>query len=264
MTIGSGPAAHELSAQHSAHWDDLDRKALEEYLQRRAPQLAGSHPIELVATKLGLAHKTSSGVVPTGAGLLLFGQLPQLTQPHWGVTAVQVRGQTLADHIAARVDLEGPVVRLVEQALEFVREHSRSITDQVSSSDTAVEYPEAAVREAVINAVLHRDLRLSGRVAVRLFDDRLEVWSPGGPLGPLAPLEELLQSGGISMPRNVHLAAAARVLGLGEQLGRGLPTMRRAVAEATQQDVEIRTSAADVLVVLPSGLPSSPKAVQLS
>lgn len=264
MALGSGSATHELGAQHGADWDDLDRQALEDYLRRRAPRLMDGHPLEWVAAKLGLVHKTGSGVVPTSAGLLLFGHAPQLVQPHWGVTAVKVRGLTIADHVAARSDLEGPVVVLVEQALGFVRDQSRAIADQVSRTDTAVEYPEAAVREAIVNAVLHRDLRLPGRVVVRLFDDRLEVWSPGGPLGPLAPLEELTQSGGTSLPRNVHLAAAARWLGLGEQLGRGLPTMRRAVAEATRQEIEIHTSSAEVLVVLPSGLPVSPNVGQLT
>ncbi|MBW2528438.1 MAG: hypothetical protein JRI23_29960 [Deltaproteobacteria bacterium] len=264
MSFGSGTSNHELGAQHGATFEDLDRQALEQYLERRASHLLAMHPLELVATKLGLAQKTGSGVVPTGAGLLLFGHLPQLTQPHWGVTAVKVRGCTISDPIVARADLEGPVATLVEQALEFVREQSRSLANQVSPQETAVEYPEAAVREAIVNAVLHRDLRLPGRVAVRLFDDRLEIWSPGGPLGPLAPLEELFQSGGISLPRNVHLASAARVLGIGEQLGRGLPTIRRAVAEAIQQDVEIHSSNSDVLVVLPSGLPVSTNAAQLT
>ena len=113
-----------------------------------------------------------------------------------------------------------------------------------------VGLPEAAVREAVVNALIHRDLRRTGRVAVRLFSDRLEIWSPGGLPEGLSDLGDLLHEGGVSHPRNPLLAAAARSLGIGEQLGRGLPVMARTGSYTRR--VEIRTSPRDVLVVVPS------------
>ena len=113
------------------------------------------------------------------------------------------------------------------------------------------EYSEVAVREAVVNALVHRDLRRAGRVAVRVFSDRIEVWSPGGLAEGLTDIDDLLREGGVSHPRNPLLAAAARSLGLGEQLGRGLPVMGRAGSSYTGR-VEIRASPRDVLVTLPS------------
>lgn len=89
-----------------------------------------------------------------------------------------------------------------------------------------------------------------------MFADRLEVWSPGGStLSQSTPLQDLLAAGGVSFPRNPLLAITARLMGLGEQLGRGLPVLRAAVAENTGEPVEIRSSHADVTVVIPLACP---------
>src|SRR5262249_10244934 len=131
---------------------------------------------------------------------------------------------------------------LLERALDFVERHDLN------------EYPADAVREVVLNALLHRDLRAAGRGAGRIFNDRLEGWSPGGLPAPLTDVEELTMKGGVSSPRNLMLAATARRLGLGEQLGRGLVIARCAVARATKQPIEVVAQQAEVLVTLPSAL----------
>lgn len=223
---------------------------MDAWVTQRAPALRQAGSLEDAAIRLGLLARSAPRIAPTPVGLLVFGRMPQLVQPDWGVAAVAVRGTTLADPIRARVDLEGNLAALVNQALAFVREQvdGRGLS---SLSDGAEEYPEAAIREAVVNALVHRDFRRAGRVAVRLFADRIEVWSPGGLPDGLSDLDELLRTGGVSHPRNPLLAAAARSLGLGEQLGRGLPILARKGGAYTRC-VEIRSSPRDVLVVIPS------------
>jgi ATP-dependent DNA helicase RecG len=243
---------------------DLDLDEIERYLRQRAPILLEELGLEEGAQRLGLAARSGPRLVPSVLGLLLFGRYPQLFRPHWGLSAVRVRGRHLSDPVAHRADFEGPVTALLEQAQVFVREHTQVVTDPDSSRPAACEYPEAAVREAICNALLHRDLRLTGRVAVRLFDDRLEIWNPGGPLRLPVELDELTREGGVSMPRNPLLAAAARTLGMGEQIGRGLPLMRREVAQLTNQPIELATSQVDVLIVLPSALQSPTDSTRLS
>ncbi|HHH26756.1 MAG TPA: hypothetical protein ENK57_00165 [Polyangiaceae bacterium] len=126
--------------------------------------------------------------------------------------------------------------------------------DQVDPASSATEYAEIALREALVNALVHRDLRRAARVAVRIFDDRLEIWSPGGMSDAVGELDEMVQHGGVSMPRNPLLAATARLLGLGEQLGRGLCVMRRAITELPNRRLELRATTRDFTVVLPSQL----------
>ena len=171
--------SHERLPVTGADLDDLDLATLESYVRRRAPGLVEAGSLEEAGIRLGLLAKQAPRVVPTAVGLLVFGRMPQLVMPDWGVAAVAVQGSTLADPLGARLDLEGNLAGLVTQALAFVREQAGG--RGASLPDGAEEYPEAAVRETVVNALVHRDLRRTGRVAVRLFLDRLEVWSPGGP-----------------------------------------------------------------------------------
>lgn len=241
--------SHERVAVPGAELDDLDLQALEAWVVQRAPALRQAGSLEDAAIRLGLLAKAMPRVAPTPVGLLLFGRSPQLIQPDWGVGAVRIRGTTLADPVLVRADLEGNIGALVTQAQAFVREQTDG-HGQTALADGTEDYPEAAVREAVVNALIHRDLRRTGRVAVRLFSDRLEIWSPGGLPEGLSDLGDLLHEGGVSHPRNPLLAAAARSLGIGEQLGRGLPVMARTGSYTRR--VEIRTSPRDVLVVVPS------------
>lgn len=242
--------SHERLAISGAELDDLDVTAMDAWVTARAPALRQASSLEEAAIRLGLLAKSAPRVAPTAVGLLLFGRTPQLVSPDWGVAAVSVRGTSLADPVIVRADLEGTLGTLLNSALAFVQKQVDGRADPALAAG-AEEYPEAALREAIINALVHRDLRRSGRVAVRLFSDRVEVWSPGGLPEGLTDLEDLLTDGGVSHPRNPLLAAAARSLGIGEQLGRGLPVLARNAGSYTRR-VEIKTSPRDVLVVIPS------------
>jgi ATP-dependent DNA helicase RecG len=242
--------SHERMAVPGAELDDLDLQAMDAFVTQRAPALRQTSSLEDVAIRLGLLTKSTPRLAPTLVGLMLFGRAPQLLQPDWGMAAVAVRGTSLADPVRVRLDLEGNLAALVTQALDFVSDH-REGRSGTTLPDREEEYPAAAVREAVVNALIHRDFRRAGRVALRLFTDRIEIWSPGGLAEGLTDLEDLLHEGGVSHPRNPLLAAAARVLGIGEQLGRGLPVMAHA-GGAYARRVEIRTTPRDVLVVMAS------------
>jgi ATP-dependent DNA helicase RecG len=244
--------SHERIPVPGAELDDLDLAALDAWLVQRAPALRAASSLEETALRLGLLARSAPRVAPTPVGLLLFGRAPQLIQPDWGVAAVAVRGTTLADPVLVRADLEGNLAALVSQALAFVRGKAEPGPSMSSAlPDGSEEYPEAALREALVNALVHRDLRRAGRVAVRRFVDRIEIWSPGGLPEGLTDVTELLREGGVSHPRNPLLAAAARSLGIGEQLGRGLPVLARSGGTYARR-VEVHSSPRDVLVVIPS------------
>lgn len=260
MTMPAGVPDFELRSAAPATLDELDAPALAGFVRRRAPRLSDA-PLEDALVRLGLAVRGANQTHPTNLALYVFGREPQLLRPAWGLVAACFDGPTLAAPVRDRVDAEGPLPELLAAALAFVAAHTLAGATAAEASRTAppgdpTEYPQEAVREAVVNALVHRDLRAPARVALRLFPDRLEVWSPGG--GPSAQglaLPDLLEEGGVSLPRNPLLAATARTLGLGEQLGRGLPLIRAAVADLGREPVEIRATPTDVLVVLPNASP---------
>ncbi len=241
--------SHERIPVTGAELDDLDLTALDAWLTQRAPALRAATSMEETGLRLGLLARSAPRYAPTPVGLLLFGRMPQWIQPDWGLAAVAIRGTTLADPVLVRADLEGNLATLVSQALAFVR--GQTEVGSGALSDGSEEYPEAALREAIVNALVHRDLRRAGRVALRRFVDRIEIWSPGGLPEGLSDVSELLREGGVSHPRNPILAAAARSLGIGEQLGRGLAVLARSGGTYARR-VEVHGSPRDVLVVIPS------------
>lgn len=151
---------------------------------------------------------------PTVAGMLLFGRDPQRWLPSSGARFVRYLGS--GDDRAQRVAEErisGPLVRVIERLAGTVRE-------QLGAGASA--YPARAVREALINALIHRDYRLRGtEVEVRLYADRLEVHSPSGLPGFLA-VEDLLSA---RYSRNPRLAWALHQWGYVPEPGRGIRRM---------------------------------------
>lgn len=256
-SLPPSPVGYEKSPVPGAEYEDLDQEGLQGYLARRAPQLVETRPPEQLAASFGLLATTGGRPVPTVAGMILFGTLPQLRHPEWGLAVVRLKGTRISDPVVQRLDAEGNLAALLEQALGFVAEHSQSVADLVNPAASEAEYPQTAVREALLNALIHRDYRMTGRVSLRIYDDRLEVWNPGGMPVQLS-LEHLAQHGGVSFPRNPVLAAAARALGLIDQIGRGLPTIRRTMTDVTNQPAHFGTSQSDFLVVLPSRLWTRP------
>jgi predicted HTH transcriptional regulator len=239
-----GSMSNERLAISHAEIDDVDVPRLDAFLSERVPSLVAASTREDAAIRLGLLAKTMQRVVPTNTGLYLFGKLPQVYFPEWGVTCMASTGTTLLDDVQARADLDGALPALVDGCMRFIGERCGHGDD--------TEYLGSIVREVVVNALVHRDLRRPSRVAVRVFTDRLEVWSPGGPPEGSADLEEQSREGGVSQPRNPLTASIARALGYGEQLGRGLHLVMHRSAASMEHRAEIRSSPRDVLVVLPS------------
>lgn len=251
--------SNERLGVSAADLDDLDLPALDAFLTARAPGLLAAGTRDDAAVRLGLMAKLAPRVLPSVVGLYLFGKLPQVYFPEWGVVCTQSRGTTLLDPIDRRVDLDGGLAALCEGALAFVRSMSGARLGEEGG-----EYEEDIVREALVNALVHRDLRKPSRVAVRMFVDRLEIWSPGGPPEGVGDLEELGRDGGLSSPRNPVVASAARVLGLGEQLGRGLVVMTHRGGASLEKRLEVRATPRDVLVVIPSRWRRPQTAAELS
>lgn len=248
------PSNFDRQGVSIASLDELDLVRIEEVMRQRLGARYEAQTLTEHARRMGLLVSVGTSLVPSVAGLLVFGHHPQLFFPQWSVVGVRVNGSTLSDDIASRVDVEGNLEQLVEQAVAFVAEQSHTLGDQVDPSVMNGEYPSRGVREVIVNALLHRDLRSPGRVAVRIFDDRLEVWSPGPLLLSTVDPDSLTREGGVSLPTNVLLASTARMMGIGEQLGRGLPVIRRSVAGLTEAPVTLQVTKTSVKVVIPSSL----------
>ena len=172
--------------------------------------------------------------------MLNFGIYPQGYLPQLAITAVVVPGKEIgqtADKDAARFldnkRIEGTIAEMVEDALNFCRRNmkTRTIIDpQTGRRTDQTEYPISALREAILNALIHRDYSIYTEgtpVQLDFFADRLEIHSPGSLYGRTT-VEQL----GHSRPdlRNPVLAVMAESLTDAENRYSGIPTIRREMA----------------------------------
>ena len=176
----------------------------------------------------------------TLAAVLNFCLYPQGYFPQLGVTAVVVPGTQIGDtdaDAARFIDnkrIEGTIDSMEEEAVGFCRRNMklRTIIDpDTGTRSDRPEYPVEAIREAILNALIHRDYSIYTEgtpVQVDLFADRLEIHSPGSLYGRMT-VEQL----GIARPdlRNPALAVMTETLTGAENRYSGIPTIRRAMKE---------------------------------
>ena len=216
----------EIDTVPASSLRDFDKYVIDEYLERRAERgrpLKGRLEDHLI--EIGAMVEDGTATV---AGLLLFGKRPQTYLPQSGGVFVKFRGKDPRgrDGLAGyerRVELEGPLARLMEQAWQLVWDTMR--VEAVVSGlkrEEVPEYPQFAVREALINAICHRDYRLKGRrVEIRMYEDRLEVISPGGLPGYIT-LDNIVEE---HFSRNPRIVAGLFQWGYIEELGLGIDRM---------------------------------------
>ncbi len=206
-------------------WEDLDQNSLENFLAARAPRAwqSGADLVDRAITDK-LAIRAAEGVVPTIAGVLAFCATPQRLNPGWGVTALMFRGREFQrDALLLRQDLTGSASSLIDAAVAFVVRNMRTFPifpDGETQRRDVTEYDLAAVREAVANAVAHRDYSANEPIQIRLFDERLEIQSPG-PLPSELTIERIL-AGGVTRARNPILAQILLAHGYMERAGFGI------------------------------------------
>lgn len=164
------------------------------------------------------------------AALLLFAKNPTKWHPRSRVRILRVNGaeeRPAPDYNVTEVaDISGNIFQLTEESWEALRPAlSETRYSKNGLFKTQVIYPEPACREALINAITHRDYSLEGRgIEIRIFSDRLEILSPGKLLSKLT-IEDLKELKGAHETRNTYLARVLREFGYIRELGEGMRRM---------------------------------------
>jgi ATP-dependent DNA helicase RecG len=176
----------ELQEVPGAVRDDLAEDVIDDYLERRQKRNPRSSvmPKDKLLQQIGAL---SARRTPTVSGLLLFGKEPQLFLPQSRAIFVrfadtQPRGPQGSFGYGRREEFLGPLPQIIDRAWRVIWEEmdKRAVVHGLQRHEET-EYPQSAVREALVNAVAHRDYRLTGRsIEIRMYTDRLEVTSPGG------------------------------------------------------------------------------------
>lgn len=247
-------ARNDAAAVEGATMDDLDRELLTGWLSRvRATTLGRSAALsdeELMANRRVVSPDAEGVLRPTVAGIMALGFCPQQFFPRANVVLTAYptpkKGEVgrAGERFSDSVDIDGPIPVMVVDA---VRAASRNMKHGAivkgALRENVPDYPLAAVREAVANALMHRDYSpdaLGTPVMVDLYPDRLELSNPGGLFGSLTV--ERLGQRGATASRNQFLARIledvpysdvdGRVGRVVENRGSGYPTINRELEQA--------------------------------
>ena len=243
---------YERQSILEAGMEDLDLAAVEALAQKiedpRDPKTVLSHTYHLID---GSREKPSL----TMAALLLFANDPTRWHPRCGIDFVKYEG-TERHHgtslnVVKRIRFEAPLCRVVDEAVGRIKEHirERTILHDLFFRER-LEYPTFAWQEALVNAVAHRDYALTGApVEVWMFDDRIEVRSPGLPPSPVT-IEQLRQQQRVHFSRNPLLVRVLADLGYLKEMGEGIPRMFREMEHYGLQAPQFSTEGFVFTVIL--------------
>lgn len=212
----------------------LDKIALDKYitlLKEGKPKLAAMDE-QSIYELMSVTHKHNV----TLSSVLLFSPYPQAYFPQFCITAVVVPGKEVGevDDDGARfldnARIEGTIPEMLEEAISFVKRNMRKktiINPATGKREDRTDYPITAVREAILNALVHRDYSIHTEgmpIQILMFEDRMEIRNPGGIYGRMS----IDQLGKVQADtRNPVLALALEVLDITENRYSGIPTIRR-------------------------------------
>jgi len=214
---------------------ELTEDVLKEFIDsvRKKDKHQLSHPIEDILYNCHLIKKENGKKYLTKAGLVLFSKNPRSNIPGAYLRFLKYQGRerkTGATHNLIKDEtFSGPLPKLIQKAIDYIKTQVKefSYLSEKGKFVTEPEYPEFAWTEAIVNALIHRSYSIvNSPVFVEMYDDRIEVKSPGDyPVG-VTP-DQFFHN-----PRNPHLMDAMRYLEFVKMASEGVPRIKQEMKEA--------------------------------
>ncbi len=251
----------DIRTVENASFNIIDKKRMNDYLtavKNERKNLADNVSENEILELMGI---TNNGK-PTLAGLMIFSKYPQAYFPQLCITAVSLPGTqqgTTGDDGERFIDnkrITGAIPDMLEEAVDFVRKNSRTktiINDRGQRVDK-LEYPIKAVREAILNALVHRDYSIHTEnvpIRIEMYRDRMEILNSGGLYGKIS-----IDALGKVRPetRNAVLANILELLKVTENRYSGIPTMRSEFENASLPTPLFSVVRGEFKVVMKNGL----------
>lgn len=213
-------------------YDDIDEKEVRNFLENRAIKLKVEIPKisvkNFLVKTLGLVKKSNGKFLPTNAALLFFGKNPSVCIPQNEIRIARFKGTTRLEFIDSQ-EIKGSIYKVLEQVEIFFKRNTRLANKIVEFKRVDIpEYPYEAIREGIINAIAHRDyFRRGAPIMVSIFDDRVEIGSPGG----LLPGLNIKKLEGHHVARNKKICEIFHETKDMEKFGTGIGKMKKLMKE---------------------------------
>ncbi|MBI4309556.1 MAG: putative DNA binding domain-containing protein [Candidatus Omnitrophica bacterium] len=186
---------------------------------------------------------------PTNAGILLFGKNPRYFLPGAYIQYLRFKGAHLTDSPVDQAEISGDLLGVLRELDVRVKTNINTVLETVSVLRERMisDYPELAVRELLMNAVMHRDYESNTPIRLYWFEDRVEIQSPGGLYGEVTP-ENFMRTNSY---RNPVIAEAMKALGYVNRYGYGIQRAQNFLKENGNGQAKFEFSAHTVLAVIP-------------
>ena len=211
-------------AETKAKLQDLSKEKVEKFISLGKLNVKyASDDFFHIFIQLGLLEKKDDLIIPTGIGLLLFGNRPQLVYQNALIRATYKS----KDRKEKLETIQGPIVGQANDAMEWFKDVIDKQTDRSNAQREIVyDYPIEVIREAIMNAIVHRDYDIAGApIYLEVNDDAIVVKSPGYPVAPIK-LEQIQKFNAPSLSRNPKIMYVFDQMELVEQRGLGFETIK--------------------------------------
>lgn len=210
--------------EFKAELDDLNQSQIEYFIKKAKLNVEfGSTKFNRIFEQLGLLEKNKNTYQPTGLGLLLFG-----TRPQFAYAKALIRATFKTEGRGEDIDtIEGSLIEQVDKIQSWYESRiGKQIDRSNTKRETIYDYPQVVFREAIINAIVHRDYDIEGApIYFEINDDAIIVKSPGEPVKPLK-FNQIKQFSAPSLSRNPKIMYVFDQLELVEQRGLGFSTIK--------------------------------------
>ncbi|MBC2580027.1 RNA-binding domain-containing protein [Clostridium sp. DJ247] len=186
--------------------------------------------IERTLINADILKEVDGKVVCSVGGLLIFGKKPDDIMSQNGISFAHFRGNEITDELIDKKVICGRLQDIAEQTLVVLKNNMKnpSTINQLKREERE-EYPVLVLREAIVNAIVHRNYSISGyKIRIFMFDDRIEFHSPGK-LPNTVTIEKMKI--GVSYARNPFLVKYMENMRYIDQLGRGIPMIIKAMKD---------------------------------
>lgn len=232
---------------------DLDTQKIQDFLQKRKGRQEVKITQELLEA-YEIITKEHGNVYPTVAGILLFGINPQKYFSEGMVICTHFAGREGREALATK-DCTGTVFEQFEEIIAFIVSRIyHSFTIKGFKREDTLELPEVALREVVLNMLVHRNYHLTSPAKISIYDNRIEFFSPGDFPGPLNS-QNLLD--GMSFLRNPAICRAFREAQLIEKLGTGLIALFNSYMKMQLPPPQVVEGTSFVKCILPRSTPET-------
>jgi ATP-dependent DNA helicase RecG len=244
----SSGRSYDTMPVYDAKIEDLDVKKIQEFFKKRKGSKNVPTDFNDALKSYNLISDEHGHSYPTVAGILLFGIEPEKFFSEAIIICSHFAGIEGRNVIATR-DSMGILVTQFDDAYNFVLSQlTRSFTIKGPKRHEEYEIPEEALREAILNAIIHRNYHINAPIKIAIFDNRIEVFSPGSFPGPLNTKNLKM---GLTYIRNMAITKVFREMGYIEKLGTGFLTIFKSYELRGLQEPTIIETDNSVKCILP-------------